>query len=369
MNVSLTGGTGFVGGHVLRDLIGRGDTVRAVHRSPEGAEPLQALGAEPVRADALDRAALRRAFKGSEIVFHVAGRVGSRPRKDVWEANALAPRIVVEAAAAEGVRRVVVTSSVAGVGPARPGEVADEDSPFRGGGLGLTYVDAKHEGETEALAAGARCGIEVVTVNPSYVFGVPVDPAVPGENSTRMIGNYLRGRLPGVVDARSNFVDVGDVAAGHLAAADRGEPGERYILGGHNLGWVELIERVRELSGVSHPLVVIPREVAYATRVPDALGLPSLISAEAYVLMAQEWTYSSAKARRELGYKARPLRETLKETVDWYLELIDSGAFRGEAPSRLSLASFGLRAGGPFSAASALRLAQRRTRRQLVAGE
>lgn len=368
MNVALTGGTGFVGGHVARALVERGDTVRATHRSPAGAEPLVGLGTEPVRADALDRAALRRAFKDAEIVFHVAGRVGSRPRKDVWDANALAPRIVVEAAATEGARRVVVTSSVAGVGPSRPGEVGDEDSPFRGGGLGLTYVDAKHEGEAEAISAGVRCGIDVVIVNPSYVFGVPVDPSAAGENSTRMIGNYLRGRLPGVVDSRSNFVDVRDVAEGHLAAAERGEPGERYILGGHNLGWVELVDRVRELSGVSHPLAVIPREVAYAARFPEALGLPNVISAEAYVLMAQEWTYSSAKARRELGYKARPLRETLSATVDWYLGLIDSGAFRGEGPSRLSLASFGFRVGGRFSAAGALRLAQRRTGRQLVAG-
>ena len=139
--------------------------------------------------------------------------------------NALAPRIAVEAAAAEGVARVVVTSSVAGIGPAPPGEVGTEDDPFRGGGLGLTYVDSKHEGEVEAFAAGARLGVEVVVVNPSYVLGVPVDRSQPGETSTRTIGNYLRGRLPAVVDGHTDIVDVRDVARGHLRAAERGRPG------------------------------------------------------------------------------------------------------------------------------------------------
>ena len=135
---------------------------------------------------------------------------------------------------------MVVTSSVAGIGPAprRPAGYRGGRLP-RAGGSGLTYPDAKHEGESEALAAGARLGVEVVVVNPSYVFGAPVDRSQPGETSTRMIGNYLRGRLPAVVDAETNVVDVRDVAKGHLLAAERGRPGERYVLGGHDAGWVD----------------------------------------------------------------------------------------------------------------------------------
>ena len=148
--------------------------------------------------------------------------------------NALAPRLAVEAAAAEEVRRVVVTSSVAGIGPAPPDRPGTEDDFYRGGGLGLTYPDAKHEGEAEALAAGARLGIEVVVVNPSYVFGPALDRSTPGETSSRMIGNYLRGRLPAIVDGQTNAVDVRDVAKGHLLAAERGTPGERYVLGGRD---------------------------------------------------------------------------------------------------------------------------------------
>ena len=111
-------------------------------------------------------------------------------------------------------------------------------------------------------------------VNPSYVFGVPVDRTAPGETSTRMIGNYLRGRLPAVVDGETNAVDVRDVAKGHLLAAERGGPGERYVLGGHDLRWVELFERVAELSGVRHPLMVLPPEAAALARAAEAAGLP-----------------------------------------------------------------------------------------------
>jgi len=220
----VTGATGFLGGHVARLLAERGDEVRVTYRDPERLERLSELEVKPVKADILDRAGMRRALRGAEVAFHTAGFVGSRPADRVWEINALSPRVVVEAAAAEGVRRVVVTSSVAALGPAPEGEIGDESQLYRGGGLGLTYANAKHEGEREAFLAGARLGVEVVVTNPSYVFGVPVDRSQPGETSTRIVANYLRGRLPAVVDGEINAVDVEDVAAGHLLAAERGTP-------------------------------------------------------------------------------------------------------------------------------------------------
>jgi dihydroflavonol-4-reductase len=322
---------------------------------------------EAVRADVLDRSALRRAFRGCELVFHCAGFVGARPAERVWRVNALSPRLAVEAAAAEGVRRVVVTSSVAGIGPAPADRPGTEDDFYRGGGLGLTYPDAKHEGEAEALAAGARNGIEVVIVNPSYVFGPALDRTLPGETSTRMIGNYLRGRLPAVVDGETNLVDVRDVAKGHVLASERGAPGERYVLGGHDLRWVELFERVAELSGVRHPLVVLPPEAGALARSVESLGLPSAIAAEGIVLMAQNWRYSSRKARRELGYRARPLERTLRDTIDWYVELIDGGRLGGGRPSPLSLAALGVQVAGRTGLLAGLRVAERRVGRRLVA--
>ncbi len=366
MTVCITGATGFIGAHVAQ-LASQTEPVRVTYREDARLTRLGDIEAEPIRADVMDRGALRRAFRGCETVFHCAGYVGSHPSERVWRVNALSPRIAVEAAAAEGVRRVVVTSSVAGIGPAAPGESGTEEDVYRGGGLGLAYPDAKHEGEAEALAAGVREGVEVVIVNPSYVFGAPVDQTVPGETSTRLIGNYLRGRLPALVDGETNIVDVRDVAKGHLRAAERGEPGERYVLGGHDTTWVELFERVAELSGVRQPLLVLPREAGALARAAEAAGLPTPISPEGLVLMAQNWRYSSAKARRELGFRARPLDRTLTDTIDWYRRLIDTGVFGGGRPSALSLAAAGVRVADRAGALGVMRLAERYVGRRLVA--
>jgi dihydroflavonol-4-reductase len=151
----ITGATGFIGAHVAKLAAESFGSVRVTYRDEARLDALAGVDADPVKADVLDRGALRRAFRGCEIVFHAAGYVGARPAERVWQVNALAPRIAVEAAAAEGVRRVVVTSSVAGIGPAPPDRPGTEEDVYRGGGLGLTYPDAKHEGESEALAAGA----------------------------------------------------------------------------------------------------------------------------------------------------------------------------------------------------------------------
>ena len=367
MNACVTGATGFVGGHVARLLVERGDAVRVTYRNPSRLSRLSALEVEAVRADVLDRAALRRAVRGCDQVFHTAGYVGSHPVDRVWQMNALAPRLVVEAAAAEGVGRVVLTSSVAAVGSAPAGEVADERHVYRGG-PGLAYADAKHEGESEALAAAARHGVELVVVNPAYVLGVPVDRTQPGETSTRTVGNFLLGRLPAVVDGATNIVDVEDVAAGHLLAAEKGRPGERYILGGYNLTWVELIDRLASISGTRHPLVVLPREVSTLARIQEGAGLPSPIASEAFSLMAQNWRYSSRKAKRELGYGVRPLVVTLGATIDWYRELIGRGAFRGTRLSALSVGAFGMRAAERLGIVAGLRMAEERTGRRLVTG-
>jgi dihydroflavonol-4-reductase len=209
--------------------------------------------------------------------------------------------------------------------------------------------------------------LEVVVVNPSYVFGVPVDRSQPGETSTRMIGNYLRGRLPAIIDGQTNVVDVRDVARGHLLAAERGKPGERYVLGGHDLSWVDLLERVAELSGVGYPLLVLPTESAEVARAMEALGLPLLMSAEGFALMAQNWRYSSRKARRQLRYRTRRLEDTLTDTIAWYRELIDSGRL-GRRQSPMSLAALGVRMADRTRLLGGLRLAERWVGRRLVAG-
>ena len=366
MNVVVTGATGFVGGHVARLLAERGDEVTATYRNPDRRPRLREMDVREVKADVLDRAALRRALRGAEVVFHTAGFVGSKPVDLVWRLNALAPRLVVEAAAAEGVRRVVVTSSVAAIGSAPDGSVAKEDDVYRGGDG--AYGDSKHEGEAEAFAAGARLGVDVIAVEPSYVLGPPVDRSQPGETSTRIVGNYLLGRLPAVVEGGTSIVDVEDVATGHLLAADGGEPGERYILGGKNMTWVDLIDRVAALSGVRHPIAVLPVEAAAFARASIAARLPTPIAPEGILLMAENWRCSSRKAQRELGYSARPVDETLQSTIDWYRQLIDRGVFAGRRPSGMSMAALGLRAAGRVGVVAGLREVERWSGRRLVAG-
>jgi dihydroflavonol-4-reductase len=200
------------------------------------------------------------------------------------------------------------------------------------------------------------------------VLGVPVDRSQPGETSTRTIGNYLRGRLPGVIDAPMNFVDVEDAAAGHVLAAERGKPGERYILGGENLTWPQLIDRVAELSQVRYPIMALPAGIGRVGRVREALGLPGPISSEAEELMGKDWRFSSKKARRELGYQPRPLNDTLQTTIAWYRELIRAGAFAGSHGSGLSRMADAMRLASRAGLLAPIRLGQRVIGRRLIAG-
>jgi dihydroflavonol-4-reductase len=367
MPTLVTGATGFVGAHVARALVERGDSVRAGYRNPKRLERLAGLDVEPVAGEILDLDAMRAAMRGCDTVFHVAGFVGSQPVGKVWELNQRGPLVAVEAASMEAVKRVVLTSTISAVGTA-DGRPADEENPYPEKGLGLVYADSKRGGEREAIAAGERLGVEVVVVNPAYVLGVPVDTSLPGETSTRIVGNYLRGRLPAVLDAPINFVDVEDVATGHLLAAERGKPGERYILGGHNRPWAELIDMIAGASGIHHPLLVIPSEVGHIARFRERLGLPGAISAEAFGLMGQDWRFTSAKAKRELGYRPRPLQQTVSATVEWYLDLIASGSFEDSQSSALSVVAEGLGAAGRLGLLWPLRPAEKLLRRRLIAG-
>lgn len=362
----MTGATGFVGGHVVRELIECGHDVRVTFRDERRLKRLGDLDPQRIHADVLDARAMRRAVKGCDVLFHTAGLVASKPVERVWQVNALSPRIAVEAAAAEGVGRVVLTSSVAGIGPVPRGKIGSEDRAYPSG-LDLTYPDTKHEGEVEALEAGAALGVEVVVVNPAYVLGVPIDRTQPGETSTRIVGNYLRGRVPAVIDGGTTIVDVRDVARGHVAAAERGRPGERYVLGGHPTTWAKLLARVAKVSGLDHPVVVLPPEFATLARGAEALRLPMAVSAEGMDLMARNWNYSSEKAERELGYEVRPLDETLRKTIAWYRDLVAAGVLSRGSPSPLSVSAAGLRVA---DRTGALRLADalgRRVGRRVVA--
>jgi dihydroflavonol-4-reductase len=312
----ITGATGFVGSHVARALVARGDDVRVTVRASSSRAALEGLDVEVVTAQLGDRAALRRALAGVERVFHVAGTTNLRASAaELARVNVQGTRTVLEEALRAGVERVVHTSSIGAVGPARPHGTVDERSPFPSG-LGVPYAESKHAAETEALRVAAR-GLPVVIVCPAHVFG----RGDLGPTSTGVVRRFLLRRIPAFVPGAINIVDVRDVAAGHLLADQRGVPGERYILGTRNYTWERLFAELERLSGIEGPVLELPVKVALALAEAAAraqLGAPA--TPAAVRAAGYWWTCRSTKARRELGWTTRPHEDTVEETVAWWQE-------------------------------------------------
>jgi dihydroflavonol-4-reductase len=316
--VLVTGGTGFVGAAVVRELVGRGDAVRVAARSRELPQALHELDVESVACDVVDRRAVRKAVKGVERVFHCAGLSSLRPqdRARCFEVNVGGTKTVLEECLRAGVERVVYTSSAAAVGPAPPHRAADETQLFTAGRLAIAYVNSKHEAEAEAMRLAAR-GLPVVCVNPTFVLG-PGDER--GTTSAAIVRRYMLRRLPVYVPGGFNVVDVRDVAIGHLAADRRGKVGERYLLAGRNYTWDRFFADVGRISGVAAPLLRLPAPAALAFAEAAAAGpLHAPVSVDEVRSASQWWTYRAAKAERELRWKARPHEETLEATVEWWL--------------------------------------------------
>ena len=314
----LTGGTGFIGSHVARALVARGDDLRLTVRLRSNESNLEGVECETVRCDLLDRRALRRALKGVDRVFHTAGLVSLRERDTgrLFRVNVEGTRTVLDECLRAGVQRVVYTSSVAAIGPATPGGTADENHVFTAGGLGIPYVNSKHEGEVEALRTAAK-GLPLVCVNPCIVFGAG---DVYG-GSTSLVRRFLLGRIPAYVNGGLNIVDVEDVAAGHLLADAKGAVGERYILGNRNYTFARLFADLGRLSGVEPPALRLPTEAALRlAQVAETAPVRPPITVNEVKSASQWWTYRSTKARRDLGWRTRPHEETLEATVRWYVE-------------------------------------------------
>jgi dihydroflavonol-4-reductase len=337
----VTGATGFVGSHVARALVERGDAVRVTVRARSPKEPLEGLDAERVNLpDVTDRRALRHALKGVERVFHVAGTTNLRlDAAEARRVNAEGTRVVLEEALRADVERVVYTSSVAAIGPAPPHSALDERAPYPVH-LGLSYPDSKRAAELEALRVGAH-GLPVVIVNPAHVFG----PGDWGPSSTDVVRRFLLRRIPAYVGGAINIVDVRDVAAGHLLADERGEPGERYILGNRNYTWDRLFAELAHVSGVDPPAVRIPYPVALALAESGTLlpGRPPVTPAEVRAA-ARWWTYRSNRARRELGWSVRSHEETVEETVRWWMERLGDRIVGTRQPIALRAAGAASRA-------------------------
>jgi dihydroflavonol-4-reductase len=334
----LTGASGFLGSHLARALAARGDELRVLARRSSDLSPLEGLEFERATGDVADRRAVRRAMDGIERVFHVAGRTSLRPadRDIVFAANLRGARVVFESALEAGVERLVHTSTAGAIGVAKPRGAADETTPFEIGHLGLAYVNSKHEAELEAFRL-AVLGLQVVIVNPTFVLG-PDDPT---RTSMGLVRRFCLGQIPAYVDGALNIVDVRDVATGHVLADERGEVGQRYILGGRNFTFDRLFADLARISGVSPPPLKLPTRVAVAgAEAFTKLGVRAPSHPAEIVSASQWWTYRNTKARRELGFAPRPHEETLEEAVHWQQEQLGGrGPRRG--PDRYVLRAIG----------------------------
>jgi len=333
----VTGGSGFVGSHVVRALAARGDDLRLLVRRGSGLDHLSDLEFERSSGDVMDRRAVTRAMEGVDRVFHIAGTTSMLPghREKVFDLNVKGTRIVLEESLAAGVERVIFTSSVAAVGPAKPRGTADETQPFRAGELGIAYVNSKHEAEVEALRLAAH-GLPVVIVNPSFVFG----PDDPKGTSMALVRRFLLGRIPAYVDGGLNIVDVRDVAAGHLLADEKGMPGERYILAARNFTFDRLFADLARLSGREHAPVKLPSTpTLLAVELMVRAGIPIPISPDEVRSAGCWWTYRNAKARKELGFAPRPHEETLEDAVRWQMDQLGDQVRRARGPQELAVAA------------------------------
>jgi dihydroflavonol-4-reductase len=320
----LTGGTGFIGSHLARALVARGDQLRVLTRRSSDLSALEGLEFERAIGSVTDRRSVRNAMDGVARVFHVAGRTSLRKSDSeaVFDTNVRGSRIVFESALEAGVERVVHTSSSGAIGVAKPKGAIDETASFDIGHLGITYVNSKHEAEFEALRAAAK-GLDVVVVNPTFVLG-PDDPT---RTSMGLVRRFCLGQIPAYVGGALNVVDVRDVATGHLLADEKGVSAERYILSGRNFTLDRLFADLSRISGINPPAVKLPKSVAvHGAVAAQRFGL-RMGSPEEVLSASLWWTYRNAKAKRELGFKPRPHEQTLEDAVEW--QLAELGSRRG----------------------------------------
>jgi dihydroflavonol-4-reductase len=330
-SVFVTGGTGFLGGALIRKLVSLGRPVRALARSDDGLRRLRELGADSVRGDVLDLGTLRDAMRGCAVVYHAAGLNAFclRDASPLFEANVEGSLNAVHAAADSGAGRIVYTSSAATLGEAR-GSRGTEVSPHRGSFLS-NYERSKFEAECAVLATARSRGIELVSVNPASVQG-------PGRatGTARLLLDYLNGRLKYVVDSTFSLVDIADCTEGHLLAESRGEPGERYLLSGATLTVLEGVRLLERVAGIEGKVRSLPPALALgaATAVETVARLRRRnprVCRELVRTALHGHAYDGSRAARELGLRYTPVEETLRRTVDWFME---QGLVRPQPPER-----------------------------------
>ena len=318
--VFLTGGSGFVGGAILRRLIEEGREVRALARSSVTAAAVTGAGAVAVPGDVFDRAALLDGMRGCATVFHAAGEntMCTRDPSSMIRTNVEGSANVLRAAADAGVRRVTYTSSAATIGEPR-GVAANEHTSHRGRFLSA-YERSKFLAEERVLALGLDLGLEVVSVNPSSVQG----PGRTGGSARLFIG-LVETRVPVIVDTYVSIVDVEDCTRAHLLAEERGRPGERYLVSGASLTTRRAVALVRSVAGRPRRVLRLPRSFASAAGVvagwgSRAVGRDLPFCPELARTLLHGHRYDASRVVRELGMVYRPIEDTVARTLGWYAD-------------------------------------------------
>ncbi|MEA3440881.1 MAG: NAD-dependent epimerase/dehydratase family protein [Chloroflexota bacterium] len=322
MRTFVTGGTGFVGGALVRQLLEAGHEVRALVRPGTDTQQLQGLPVEQVQGDLRDPDSLARGIEGYQLVFHVAALYSfwGYSWDDFYQVNVEGTRRVLEAALGAGVERVIYTSSIAVLGFNVDRSPVDENTPSSLEDMITPYKRSKFLAEDVAREYAQR-GLPVVIVNPSSPIGVgDHKPTATG----KVVVDYLNGRMFGYVDTGMNIVDVEDVATGHLLALEHGQVGERYILGGENLTLKQVLDLLADVSGLPQVRLQIPHSVALGWSYVD-IALARLIpnhmpaaTPDAVNQSRRYEFYDISKAINELGFPRSSACEALRKSVAWY---------------------------------------------------
>ena len=331
MTSLVTGATGFIGGNLARALWNRGDDVRALVRPSSNDVAIRNTGIKQCRGDLLDVDSLRQAVSGCNWVYHCAATYAfwSRRPADIYLSNVVGTQNILTAAREAGVERVVFTSSVSTVGMPQGGEnhggdgpLGDEETPLVPSRLVGHYKRSKYESEQLALRANED-GLPVVVVNPCAPIGEwDVKPTPTG----RIPLDFARGRIPGYLDTGMNLVDVADVAQGHMLAMERGEPGQRYILGHRNLTLQQIFAMLSDITGRRAPRVRFPHWLivgaAYLDQIVEGglLRRQPAIPVEGIKVAQHPMYVSSQKAINQLGMPQSSIKGALEKAIRWFTD-------------------------------------------------
>ncbi|MGP8020188.1 MAG: hopanoid-associated sugar epimerase [Limisphaerales bacterium] len=327
MNCFVTGASGFIGSNLVRELLARGHRVKALLRSESGKPAIAGLEIECVSGDLSDRELLKREIADCDWCFHTAAsyRLWLRDYQPMYATNVEGTRNVIEAAGLAGCQRIVYTSTVGCIGLTRlvNGNAVPADEFEKVPETQLTNHYKRSKWQAEEVAANLACkGLPVIIVNPSAPIGpYDVKPTPTGQ----IIVDFLNRKLPAYLDTGLNWVHVRDVAVGHILAAEKGRPGERYILGHAQGNWTmrETLAALEEITGIPAPKIRIPYWIALATAyinegIAFVTGTPPKAPLAGVRMAKDKMWFNPAKAVRELGLPQTPPKEAFADAAAWF---------------------------------------------------